>query len=252
MADQYYERANYENTVAAFMGLMLKKLRENDHKTHWRNEDIRDLFRMLVHETVELEQELDKSDGASPVKIARECADIGNFALMIADVARGLDEEMPKREAVTIELLQREVLELRNQVAHENRRWKEVFKQHLNERTRRQDLEIVVRVLAEGIGNFQAGHQAPWDTLNDEDKERWKVEDAHSNYVMECSDDDLPDGTAKEHTEEICESVNLADEVATALCAFNGPAQTDEEYVVRAISVIKKTRSRAQVSDTVE
>lgn len=139
-----HERVNYENTVAAFTGLMLKKLRENDHKTHWKNEGVVDLFEMLDGEVRELEVEL-TSDRTSPVKISRECADIGNFALMIADVMGGLDEELPKREAVTIELLQKEVLRLRDQVAYENARWRDVATRYGVERDCRMNLERLLK-----------------------------------------------------------------------------------------------------------
>ena len=138
------ERGNYEVTVAAFTGLMLTKLRENDHKTHWRDEDIDDLFKLLKGEVEELEVEMNKGEKYSPVKISRECADIANFALMIADLAGGLDEGGVEREVVTIDTLQREIVRLREQVKHENTRWKEAFKAHLDERTLRQKLEASV------------------------------------------------------------------------------------------------------------
>ena len=147
MAD--VERLNYENTVAAFTGLMLKKLRENDHKTHWANEATLDLFKYLKDEVVELSEELGrlalKHAGASPVKVARECADVANLALMVADKVGGLDSDLPEREAVTIDILQREVVDLRRRVAHENARWKEVFRQHLEERTQRLNLEAILK-----------------------------------------------------------------------------------------------------------
>ncbi len=166
------ERKDYDTIVAAFTALMTKKLRENDHKTHWRNQLISDLFVMLVAETKELEAELVSGaqfgrdlgtvagqevfvdrERPSPVKVARECADVANLALMIADVAGGLDMDLPARETVTIELLQREVLRLQGQVTHENGRWKEVYESHRQERDKRQLLEVENKKLQSEIDN---------------------------------------------------------------------------------------------------
>ena len=88
--------------VAVFARLMEAKLRENDHKGGWQNDGTEDLIKRLREEVCELEA-LTETSGAwcsSPpfaalppeerLRIAREAADVANFAMMIADVCGGL------------------------------------------------------------------------------------------------------------------------------------------------------------------
>ena len=77
------------SAVNRFADLMRVKLRENDHKGHWEHCDPMWLFGKLRDEVQELAEELDASMGpvgTSPFLIARECADVAAFAMMIADV----------------------------------------------------------------------------------------------------------------------------------------------------------------------
>jgi len=60
-----------------------QKLRENEHKGHWIGEPMSYLTKRLHDEFGELKRAIDKK--ASQETIFRECADIVNFAMMIAD-----------------------------------------------------------------------------------------------------------------------------------------------------------------------
>lgn len=71
--------------VLWFAEQMEAKLRENDHKGGWDACDIRYLRDRLREECVELEMSLDASTNANSI---REAADVGNFAMMIADSCR--------------------------------------------------------------------------------------------------------------------------------------------------------------------
>lgn len=65
--------------VQAFAIAMEEKLRENDHKRHWRKRPLKYLRRRLAEEMIEL----DEADCAEDA--AAECVDVANFAMMIAD-----------------------------------------------------------------------------------------------------------------------------------------------------------------------
>ena len=66
-----------------------QKLRENEHNGHWTNCEMSYLTKRLYDEFAELRRAIDKK--ASQETIFRECADIANFAMMIADTYN-LDE----------------------------------------------------------------------------------------------------------------------------------------------------------------
>ena len=68
---------------------MIKKLEDNEEKEHWRKSSYDHLFCRLEEEVREL-QELILNDKISykHKKMIAECADIANFAMMIADKAR--------------------------------------------------------------------------------------------------------------------------------------------------------------------
>lgn len=69
--------------VARHALLMERKLKDNDHKTHWRNMDLPYLLKRLHQEMEELKEAIVK--GKSPRDVEWEAADVGNFAMMIAD-----------------------------------------------------------------------------------------------------------------------------------------------------------------------
>lgn len=80
--------------VLSFAVVMARKLKVNSHKGGWSQADTRDLLRRLKEEVSELEAELASVSGPiSPYKattITRECADVANFAMMIASSVGGL------------------------------------------------------------------------------------------------------------------------------------------------------------------
>lgn len=81
--------------VSLFSRVMTRKLDENAHKggrARWRGLNPEMLLRLLKVEVMELEAEIN-AGVRDPQKIAREAADVANFALMIADACGGLAEE---------------------------------------------------------------------------------------------------------------------------------------------------------------
>jgi len=76
--------------VAAFAVQMELKLRENDHKPHWRESSLSYLIARLREECGELIDAALYEEGSTPDHITKEAADVANFAMFIADVAGGL------------------------------------------------------------------------------------------------------------------------------------------------------------------
>lgn len=81
---------NIREAVKKFTVHMENKLRKNDHKGGWNEWNSDDLFDLLLEEKNELEEALDIGD---PYDIIDECADVANFAMMIADNAARMIEE---------------------------------------------------------------------------------------------------------------------------------------------------------------
>lgn len=75
--------------VLAFARLMEQQLRAIDHKPGWQNDTPKALMQRLDEEV----QELDEALIHSREQIAKEAADVANFALMIADVSGCLGEK---------------------------------------------------------------------------------------------------------------------------------------------------------------
>ena len=82
--------------VKVFSEIMEQKLKENDHKIHWSNFPPEELLVQLKEEVEELEFQLWKQTSTDAeakeqeIKLQRECADIANFAMMIADNVKKL------------------------------------------------------------------------------------------------------------------------------------------------------------------
>lgn len=79
--------------LISFLSDMDEKLRDNIHKGHWAETDIVKLFYMTHDELDELEHEIDrmtKGDASNEVlwNIVYECADVANYAMMIASNAK--------------------------------------------------------------------------------------------------------------------------------------------------------------------
>lgn len=72
------------SAVLRFSAEMEKKLLENDHKGGWGDCRSETLFDLLLEEKNELEEALTSHDERN---IIAECADVANFAMMIADNA---------------------------------------------------------------------------------------------------------------------------------------------------------------------
>lgn len=71
-----------DEAVRWFSDQMLTKLRENRGKGGWRHETDFSLLGSIANELHELVDALHAGD---PKEIARECADVANFAMFIAD-----------------------------------------------------------------------------------------------------------------------------------------------------------------------
>jgi len=69
--------------VNSFAGDMFDKLRKNKHKAHWSTVDQLWLLDRLKDEVEELQIAIQEG-----VDVVPECADVANFAAMIADNAR--------------------------------------------------------------------------------------------------------------------------------------------------------------------
>ncbi|HZG59351.1 MAG TPA: hypothetical protein VEY68_02410 [Anoxybacillus sp.] len=77
-------------SVKWFAEQMETKLRENDKKGGWDNCKIYWLIKRMREETNELLNAVDlhRDLGATKENIIRESADVANFAMMVADIAR--------------------------------------------------------------------------------------------------------------------------------------------------------------------
>lgn len=73
--------------VDTLRGVQLKALRTNRWKGHWHEESVAWLLKRLHGELGELVEVL-MADKPDPDAVERECADVANFAAMIADNAR--------------------------------------------------------------------------------------------------------------------------------------------------------------------
>jgi hypothetical protein len=71
------------DAIVRFSRYMEQKLKINDHKKHWNVCSDQYLLSRLKEEVFELEQEMGKS--GSGMDVIQECADVANFAMMIAD-----------------------------------------------------------------------------------------------------------------------------------------------------------------------
>lgn len=72
------------NEVLWFAEQMEKKLKKNDNKPHWLDSSPDYLLERLCDEVKELMQA--RQHGKSPTFVIKECADVANFAMMIADM----------------------------------------------------------------------------------------------------------------------------------------------------------------------
>jgi hypothetical protein len=81
-------RFKVRKSVDRFAQQMEKNLRGNDHKGGWEGCTAYHFFEGLCDEAEELRSELNVVGAFDPERVIEEAADIANFAMMIADVAR--------------------------------------------------------------------------------------------------------------------------------------------------------------------
>ena len=90
-------------SLLSFSEYMEIKLRENDWKGGWEGKSTIWMFKHLLEEAGELAEALTEG---SPEEIIREAADVGNFAMMIAEKM----ERRIKDENIALERTARESL----------------------------------------------------------------------------------------------------------------------------------------------
>lgn len=93
MSDTKLTLADLRPEVARFALLMEAKLRENDHKTGWKDNTTRALYLRLTEEALELAEALSnwRAGVTNADFVVSEAVDVANFSMMIADVLGGLD-----------------------------------------------------------------------------------------------------------------------------------------------------------------
>lgn len=77
----------YKEDLEWFVTEMETKLDSNNYKGTWKNDSINRLFDMLEDEADELFSEITEIN-VSNENIIKECADVANFAMMIAERAK--------------------------------------------------------------------------------------------------------------------------------------------------------------------
>lgn len=102
-------------TVDYFTDIMKSKLDANTHKGMdgaWRKLTVGVLFKLLVKEIDELENIIDKHGNVPQgfkntklleddiaIEVSRECADVANYAMMIADTMKRLTMPQPEQDS---------------------------------------------------------------------------------------------------------------------------------------------------------
>lgn len=82
---------HYQTDVRQFAAVMLKNLKENSYKTGWKDCSFKHLLCRIREEVDEIQDGL--LEGLSAEEIVSECADVANFAMMIADNVTRRDYE---------------------------------------------------------------------------------------------------------------------------------------------------------------
>lgn len=78
------------NSVSWFAARMERKLQANDYKGGWQNMHIDVLMDSLLHEVHELQLAIESRENwiVRNENIIDECADVSNYAMMIADICK--------------------------------------------------------------------------------------------------------------------------------------------------------------------
>lgn len=77
----------YQAHVNRFGKIMVAKLKENEHKAGWSQMTPDYLMQRMAGEVYELTRELMRRP-RNPEQIAREAADVANFAMMVAEAVQ--------------------------------------------------------------------------------------------------------------------------------------------------------------------
>lgn len=77
----------YKEYLEWFVGEMVEKLDENNHKGTWKDLTFNKLLDLLDDEVSELEDEVSELN-PNYENIIKECADVANFAMMVAERAK--------------------------------------------------------------------------------------------------------------------------------------------------------------------
>ena len=84
VAQETYQKEVVKRSIKWFAAEMRKKLMQCTDKPLWRGEKPEHLWGRMCGEIVELKEEMDR--GGTKSAVVKECADVANFAMMIADV----------------------------------------------------------------------------------------------------------------------------------------------------------------------
>ena len=79
------ENLEMRKEVVDFAQFMEKILRDNDYKSSWKDMTVWDIFARLQEEVEELRHAL-RFPSADWQNVQKECVDVANFAMMLADV----------------------------------------------------------------------------------------------------------------------------------------------------------------------
>jgi hypothetical protein len=79
------EMEQYHEDIQLFLELMVHKLHKNVHKGRWEGLHPGDAFNHLMDEVMELH---DAMDGKNAAEVFFECADVANYAMIIASITR--------------------------------------------------------------------------------------------------------------------------------------------------------------------
>ena len=79
------EMDQYHEDISKFLDLMVHKLHKNVHKGRWESLNARKAYICLEDEVRELYDAIQSGDNS---EVFLECADVANFAMIIASITR--------------------------------------------------------------------------------------------------------------------------------------------------------------------
>ena len=78
------EMTQYASDIDLVVRVMLRKLQKNTHKGRWENMSVEQAFDLLAEEVLELKDAIE--DDSPSDAVMDECADVSNFAMIIATI----------------------------------------------------------------------------------------------------------------------------------------------------------------------